>query len=423
MRRVLNDAQTAEVSARAAADERDARRTWPGADAGWQPRSTAYVPADRFDARTAADWGRQARGLVQRHAADGRLLAERTGVHVADPDALHARVVSTLGTAAVEDVRIDFEDGYGVRDDAEEDRDATAAGQAVAAACAAGTLPRRYGLRPKSFADGHAGRSVRTLDLFLCAILDHHDGALPAGLRITYPKVVSTAHVAAFARVLEDLESGAGLPPGVLSFEVQVETPMSIVDAAGTNALRTIVAAGDGRITAAHLGVFDYTAALGLPPGQQRIDHPACDAARDAMQTALAQTGVELSDGATNVTPRTDSAEELARVWRSHVAGVRHGLRRGFVQGWDMHPAHLVSRVAAVVEHYSAGLDEICERVRAWRSSTTGATGVTDEPATVATLLRHLRRAVAAGAVDASDVAARTGLATAELQGASRSTS
>ena len=422
MRRVLTDTQIAEVTARAAADERDARRTWPGHATGWQPRSTAYVPADSFDAGTAAEWGQQARELLERHAADGRLLAERTGVHVADPEALHARVVSTLDTAAVEDVRVDFEDGYGVRDDAEEDRDATAAGEAVAAAAAAATLPRRYGLRPKSFADGHAGRSVRTLDLFLCAVLDHHDGTLPPGLRITYPKVVSTAHVAGFARVLEDLESGIGLHPGVLSFEVQVETPMSIVNEAGANALRSIVAAGDGRVTAAHLGVFDYTAALALPPDQQRIDHPACDAARDAMQTALARTGVELSDGATNVTPRTDSGEELARVWRTHVAGVRHGLRRGFVQGWDMHPTHLVSRVAAVVEHYSAGLDEVCERVRAWRSSTAGATGVTDEPATVATLLRHLRRAVTAGAVAASDVTARTGLATHELQGTPRST-
>jgi hypothetical protein len=35
-------------------------------------------------------------------------------------------------------------------------------------------------------------------------------------------------------------------------------------------------------------------------------------------------------------------------VWRLHATHVRHWLRHGFWQGWDLHPAQLPSRYAAV---------------------------------------------------------------------------
>ena len=65
---------------------------------------------------------------------------------------------------AVEDFRIDFEDGYGNRPDAEEDGHAVAAAQAVAQGHKDGTLSPFIGIRLKPFNEELKARSVRTLD-------------------------------------------------------------------------------------------------------------------------------------------------------------------------------------------------------------------------------------------------------------------
>jgi hypothetical protein len=165
-----------------------------------------------------------------------------------------------------------------------------------------------------------------------------------------------------------------------------------------------------------HFGVFDYTASLGLMPWEQRLDHPANDFARHALQVALAGTGVWISDGSSNVVPASDRTEDVHATWRVHADHVRHSLRHGFYQGWDLHPAHLVSRYAAVYGWLLPHLDDAVPRVRAWREGA-AAEGVLDEPATVASLLRYLRLAVSSGAVDEAEVLETTGLARNELLG------
>ncbi len=394
-----------------------AARPYPGDPGGRQPVHTVYVAADRFTAGTAAAWGTEARRLLAAHAPDGDALA--AGMGLADralAAEVRERVDAKLAAEPVEDLRIDFEDGYGVRGDAEEDQAAVAAAGQVAEAMAAGTLPPFVGLRVKSFWDGLHHRSIRTLDAFLTGLLDRTQGRLPAGFVVTFPKVMTPDHVAAFAELLGRLEAALGLPAGALRFEVQVETTQSVVGQVGEVALRRIAEAGGPALCGAHFGVYDYTAACGLPPAEQRLDHPACDFARHVMQVALAGTGIRLSDGSTNVVPAGDDTASVHAAWRHHAGTVRHSLRHGFWQGWDMHPAHLPSRFATVYAFHLAGLDEVTGRVHAFVEASRGGgaggapAGVLDEPATVRALVARVRRAVHCGALTAADAGARTGL-------------
>lgn len=384
-------------------------RAHPGDPAGRQPVHTLYVPADRFSQDTVASIAAEARRLLDVHAGTAASFSAAFGVPATLAQAVRQRVAAKLRDEPVEDLRIDFEDGYGVRDDATEDAQAAAAATVVAEALAGGTATPFVGLRVKSFCDGLEQRSVRTLDVFLTVMLERTGGRLPHGFAVTFPKIVAAEHVAAFAEVCGRLEKALGLPAGELRFELQVETSQSIVDRNGRLALPVLVAAGEGRVCAAHFGVFDYTAACGLLPGEQRSTHPACDFARHVMQTTLAGTGVRLSDGSTNVVPTGDTSEAVHAAWQTHSAGVRHSWAHGFYQGWDLHAAHLPSRFATVYAILLDGLDDVLGRIRAW-SAQSSAAGVLDEPATVRSLLAQVRRAIDCGAVPEAEALDRAGI-------------
>ncbi|HEY3681891.1 MAG TPA: aldolase [Streptosporangiaceae bacterium] len=411
MKSTLTSAGHADLRARVEAARADHDSGYPGPPIVWQPVHTVYVPADRVAADIGPAYGKEALALLDAHVRGTASFAEAFGVAVDLADEVRARVAAKLVADPVEDLRIDFEDGYGVRDDETEDADTERAADAVARAYTEGILPRRWGPRVKSFADGGYDRAVSTLDGLLTGVIDRV-GALPPGFVITFPKVISSAHVAVFAGLLARLEAALGLEAGLLRFEVQVETPRTVLDRSGAATLPAVVEAAAGRMSAAHFGVFDYTAALGLPPEQQRLDHPACDFARNIMQVTLAGTGVETSDGATNLAPAGDETAAVHAVWQVHAAHVRHSLAHGFYQGWDMHPAHLVSRFATVYAFHLTGFADLAGRVRAWAENTTGASGVMDEPATVKALLARLRRAVGCGAVTEAEALSATGLDT-----------
>lgn len=423
--RLLADVEAADARYRAA---------WPGPPDDRQPVQVLYVPADQVTADTPSVMGRRALAWLQRFAATPEELA--TAVGSAPPDGpasaddapalwaqVHRRVVAKLVEEPVEDLRVDFEDGYVGRGPAQEAADAVRAARALASALApaggatalapagessalapaAGQVRLPFcGLRVKPFTDGHARRSVDTLDRFLGTLLAAH-GRLPAGFVVTFPKVVAVDHVKSFAAVLAALEQAHGLAEGQLGVEVQVETTPSVLGADGRVALRDIRDAAAGRLRAIHFGVFDYTAAVGLPVGQQRLDHPACDFARHLLQVTFAGTEVRLSDGSTNVRPAAETREALHAVWQVHAAHVRHSLAHGFTQGWDLHPAHLVSRYATVFAHLLHGLDDVVDRLRAWHDGTSASGGIMDEPATIRVLARQLRAAVTCGAVASDD--------------------
>ena len=390
----------------AAAAEHD--KHFPDPPPGRQPVHTVYVPADRYAPSTPMDFGAEALRLLGNHTPGVGSFGAAFGIPPDLAGTVRERVIAKLGSEPIEDMRIDFEDGYGFRPDAEEDAHVAQVVEAVAAAYESKSLPNFWGLRVKSFTDGGHERSMRTLDGFLTSLRDRL-GRLPGGFVITFPKVVMPEQVSIFVDYLSRLESALGLPGGILRFEVQIETTEAIVNHRGELGLRPIVAAADGRLAAAHFGVFDYTATLGLPPEEQRLDHPACDFARHVMQVSLARTGVQLSDGSTNAVPRSDSAEDVSGVWATHAAHIRHSLSHGFRQGWDLHPAHLPSRYAVVYAYHLTGVEDVIARVRAWREHAQGQpgqSGVLDEPATIRALSARLRQAVDCGALDPAAVPA-----------------
>ena len=379
-----------------------------------QPIHTLYVPADRVTRSTVSEFGAEALRLLEAHAADVYEFVDAFGVREDVAERTRERTFARLERLPVEDLRVDFEDGYGLRSDDEEDGHAVETARSVAEARADGNAPRSFGLRVKSFDDeGPEARSRRTLERFLSTLVDVA-GGLPDGFVVTFPKVTDPTQVASFAETLADLESRLGLAERSLRFEVQVETPRSVLGADGAAAAPPILEAGAGRITAMHLGVFDYTASLGLMPWEQRLDHPANDLARQVLQVALAGTGVWISDGSSNVVPASDRTGDVRAAWRVHADHVRHSLSSGFYQGWDLHPAHLASRYAAVYGWLLPHLDDAIERVRAWREGA-HTEGVLDEPATISSLLRYLRFAVSSGAVDGSVVLKESGLGRDEL--------
>src|SRR5215469_13078082 len=95
------------------------KQRYPGERRGRQPVHVIYVPADRFVTGLATEYGVQALAAVDRY---GPLPFD---------DEIAVRVRDKLAAEPVEDLRIDFEDGYGLRPDAEEDAAAIAAATAL----------------------------------------------------------------------------------------------------------------------------------------------------------------------------------------------------------------------------------------------------------------------------------------------------
>ena len=400
-----------------------------------QPVHTVYGGAHLFKPDTAAKLGALALRTLREYAPDAGALAAALGLDADLAARIYPRIVDKLRREPVEDYRIDFEDGFGSRPDDEEDAVARRAAADVAAGLAAGTLPPAIGIRIKTFSDELLKRrGLRTLDLFLTALVDGTGGVLPPNFVITLPKITAPDQVARLASACDDLESARGLPAGSLRFELMIETPQSIFSADGRVALPELVARGRGRIVAAHFGTYDYTASLGITAAHQHMLHPACDFARHVMQVSLAGTGVWLSDGATNIMPvpphrapqgGTLSPAELAAntavvhgAWRAHADQIRHSLVNGFYQGWDLHPAQLPTRFAAVYAFFLEGLDAASDRLRNFVRKAAQATlvgEVFDDAATGQGLLNYFLRAMNCGAITAQEAVEKSGLAIDEI--------
>ena len=407
----FSDAARAAVDALLAPVDAELARRYPGEPGTRQPVHTVYVPADVFAADTVRSWGRQALEAFDTHAGTPAELARALGVPAGELLAdVHARVRAKLEREPVEDLRIDFEDGYGPRPDAEEDAAAVRAAELVSAAVAEGSAPPYIGIRIKCMEAAVRDRGIRTLELFLATLLA--GGGLPEGLVLTLPKVTYAEQVTALVRLLEDFERRAGLPQGRIGFEIQIETTQAILGADGRATVALMIDAAEGRATGLHYGTFDYSASCGVSAAHQSMDHPVADHAKAVMQVAAAGTGVRLSDGSTNVVP-TGSTEQVHAAWKLHHDLVRRSLARAYYQGWDMHPAHLPTRYVAVYTFYREGLAAAAARLAAYVAKAGG--DVMDEPATAKALSGYLLRGLDCGAVDPAEVSALTGLDRAQL--------
>ncbi|WP_426326026.1 DUF6986 family protein [Microbacterium sp. E-13] len=371
---------------------------YPGDDGSRQPVHTVYVPGDRYTPALPDEWGAAALAAVSAQGgmpAVVRLLGAPDDL-VAD---VAARAEAKLRAEPIEDLRLDFEDGYGDRGDVTEDADVRRSAEHILAAVERGSAPAHIGIRFKSLEVPTRGRGIRSLDLFLATLLE--GGELPPGLRLTLPKVTTAGQVEAMARLCERFEQHYGLPEGRLRFEVQVETPQLVLGPDGTSPLPAAIHAGRGRVSGLHYGTYDYSASLGIAAAYQSMEHPAADHAKSVMQVAAAQTGVRVSDGSTNLLPVGD-AEAVRASWRQSARLTRRSLERGFYQGWDLHPAQLVPRFVANILFYREGFVPAATRLR---DDAEGAGGVVlDEPATVRALAAFVVRAAACGAVSADEV-------------------
>ena len=388
-----------DLDTRLAPADRELADQYPGDRGVRQPVHTVYVPADRYDAETVSAWGRQARAVLAEHGGGADAFAEVLGLPPGLAEEVYERVDAKLGTEPIEDLRIDFEDGYGLRSDEDEDAAVTASAEALARSLRDGAAAPFHGIRFKSFEAPTRARGVRTLHRFVGELAAA--GALAEGFVLTLPKVTSVDQVAAMTVACVAIEEADALAPGSLRFEIQVETPQSVLGPDGTALVARMIHAADGRCSGLHYGTYDYSASCGIAAAYQSMEHPAADHAKAVMQVAAAGTGVFLSDGSTNELPVGDR-EAVHAGWRLHARLVRRSLERGFYQGWDLHPAQLPSRFAATYAFYREGLPSAAARLRAYLHG--GHSGFLDEPATAAALAGFVLRGVECGAIDESEI-------------------
>ena len=436
--KTLSNAELNELLGRLKGPNREVAERYPVEADRRQPVHTVYGGAHLFQSDLAAKLGAHALQALDEFGGDPVQFADAIGLTVG-PDmarAIHERVRAKLAREPVEDIRIDFEDGYGNRSDDEEDGHAVQAAQELARGMTEGTLPPFSGIRIKPLSDELARRSLRTLDIFLTTVVKEGRGQVPPNFVVTLPKITCPEQVDALARVLESLEPRLRLPSGTLILEFMVEATQSLVGTDGVLNLPRMLDAARGRCVAAHFGTYDYTASCSITAAHQRMRHPACDFAKAMMQIAYAGRGIWLSDGATAIMPvpihrgepgslspaqQADNRRSVHDAWRLHVGDIHHSLVNGFYQGWDLHPAQLPTRYAAVYAFFQQGLAAASLRLKTFVSRAAQATlvgDVFDDAATGQGLLNFFLRGINCGAFGEAEALA-TGLTVDELRSGS----
>lgn len=470
MKRTLTAESLREVGTRLQQAHKAFQRRYPGASAERQPVHVVYGGAHLFRSNTIRRLGELALKSVDDYAPDFGTFAKALGLPGAEklPDAVDAiatiaksveadpaavrrenraawfayavyqRVREKLRREPVEDFRVDFEDGYGIRPDDEEDGHAAAAAEQIGVAKNDGQLPPFIGIRIKPFTEELRERSMRTLDIFLTELAERTRGELPRPFYVTLPKVTLPDEVAALADICSRLEPMLDLEPGALRIEIMIETPQAIFNERGEANLLPLVSAARGRCVAAHFGPFDYSASRNIASVHQPLRHFASDFAREVMQVALAGTGIRLGDGPTNIMPipphRAKDGAQLGlrqveenraavqHAWKIHFDNVSRSLAHGFYQGWDLHPAQLPPRYAAVYAFFLENLEPAAERLRNFVEKAAQATRVGqvfDDAAMAQGLVNYFRQAIGCGALAAGEVQGLTGVSEAELRGGS----
>lgn len=358
-----------------------------------QPLHTVYVPADRVDRELSARWREQAVSFID---ACGGLqeLADIAGIPAELREAVCQAAARKLDAQVIEDLRIDYEDGYGYRKDAEEDTVARNGGKAGAQILLSEAGPDRVGLRIKPFDSRGAHRSVRTLRLFLESFL-----SVPGArervqdIRVTFAKVMRGIQMTTLDQVCKELEHVHRLEEGAIGVELQVEVPQVIAQGEGEDSLLAL--ASNPRVRALHFGTYDYTSAQGIFPGEQRSNHPVALHAKRVMQVVAACHEIEVCDGSSNLIPLGNLR---ARAVKAHSVQISSALRDGIPQGWDLHPMQLPTRYLVSFAALRAEVPNALRRLHN-AASQEADTGVLDEPATLRMLAAVIIRSLRVGAL------------------------
>ncbi len=344
---------------------------------------------------------------------------------------VYNKMIKKLQTEAIEDFRIDFEDGFGNRPDDEEDVTAVNAANELALGMKNKTISPFIGIRIKPFTEDLKYRGVRTLDIFLTTLLEKTNGVLPENFVVMLPKVTIPEQVTTLIRLFDLVEKQFSLAPGTLKMETMVEATQIIMDDEGRNPLMKIVRASEGRLIAAHFGTYDYTASCGITAKYQTMAHSVCDFAHHVTKVALGNTGIWLSDGATNVMPigphrgdnltfeqLNENRESVHNAWRIGFGHTTHSLINGLYQGWDLNPAQLPMRYAATYNFFLSSYSDAVFRLKTFveRAAISTLTGdIFDDAATGQGLLNFFLKAMNCGAITEEE-ALTTGLTIDEIR-------
>jgi len=438
------------------------QKTYPGDKPDRQPVHTVYGGANLFKSDTTLKMGEIALRSLKSYAPNFVILAkvlklenhEHFPTLEKDIEALTAKLdkmteeerkaepawlaysvynkmIKKLQAEAVEDFRIDFEDGFGNRPNDEEDATAVNAANELAEGMANKTISPFIGIRVKPFTEDLKARGVRTLDIFLTTLLTKTNGKLPENFVVMLPKVTISEQVTAMVKFMEIIEAKFNLVPGTLKMETMVEATQIIMDDEGRNPLMRIVRAGEGRLINAHFGTYDYTASCGITAKYQTMAHSVCDFAHHMTKVALAHTGIFLSDGATNVMPVAphrgdnlsteqliENRESVHNAWRIGFRHTTHSLVNGLYQGWDLNPAQLPMRYAATYNFFLSSYTDATHRLKTFveRAAISTLTGdIFDDAATGQGLLNFFLKAINCGAITEEEATA-TGLSLDEIR-------
>jgi len=456
MKQILKSKQTSQVLSKLTKANRAFEKQYLGKSLMRQPVHTVYGGAHLFKADTAKKMGKLAQNSLQDFAPDFVMFARALGLNGADTlphnhrdiDSLvneslkngvnpsnfstwlscrvFDQVRKKLEREAIEDFRLDYEDGFGIRPDDEEDSVAIKGAKEVALGMKQGTLPPFIGIRIKPFNQEFFKRGTRTLEIFISTLLEESGGILPENFVVTLPKVEIPEQVTALVEIFELMESNSGLKHGDLKMEIMIETTQSVFNSDGEVTARKIANAADSRNSGlkrcigAHFGTYDYTASCDLIAAYQTMDSPVCDFARHVMKVAFGGSGIFLSDGATNIMPVSphrgenisnlqvrQNVESVHRAWQLSYKHIRHSLSQGFYQGWDLHPGQIPVRYAANAAFFLEQVQESTIRLRNFVEQASKATlsgDVFDDAATGQGLLNFFFRALNSGAIDPEDV-------------------
>ncbi|ADG98635.1 conserved hypothetical protein [Segniliparus rotundus DSM 44985] len=393
-------AAPAEISVESVLADVDSQlaKLYPGNKVEGQPAHTVYVSAAKAEADLPEQWGSAALDAVKRHADALRGLDETDAVKL---------VKARLASQPVQDLRFDFEDGYGAHDDEAEDEHARRVGKIFQGWTEPGS-PTMFGVRIKGLTTALHQRSRRTLELILDAA-----GGAPDGFVFTVPKVRVPVQALAARLLCEELEKAHGLAEGTLRFELQIESPQIVLGHDGAAALAEAMNLAGDRVSALHYGTYDYSAACGIAPSQQSLKHPVADYAKAVMLAAAAERGVWVSDGGSIVVPE-GGPDEADWAVAEHFRLVTRSLDHGYYQGWDLHPAQLPTRWLATFGFYREAFAEAAPRLRAYLTDT-AYRGKLDEPATAQQLAAVTLRGLSIGAITEKEVSSKTKFATADV--------
>jgi len=470
MKKIIKTDQISKILSKLSSANQTFEKQYLGKSLMRQPVHTVYGGAHLFKADTAKKIGILAHNSLRDFAPDyvkfARALelkgSDNLPQNIQDIDSLvnesfkngvnpsnspawlswrvYDQVRKKLEREAVEDFRLDYEDGFGIRPNEEEDSVAIQGAKEVALGMKHGMLPPFIGIRIKPFNQEFVKRGTRTLEIFISTLLEETGGIIPKNFVVTLPKVEIPEQVTALVEIFELIESNSGLNNGDLKMEIMIETTQSVFNSKGEVTARKIANAADfnssgfKRCIGAHFGTYDYTASCDLIAAYQTMDSSVCDFARHVMKVAFGGSGIFLSDGATNIMPVSphrgedisnlqfkENLDSIHRAWKLSYKHIRHSLAQGFYQGWDLHPGQIPIRYAANASFFLEQVQESTTRLKNFVKQASKATlsgDVFDDAATGQGLLNFFFRALNSGAIDPEDIE-KTGVSVEEVKGGS----